>query len=172
MINKMDKYSIITLKKKGSSFRQIAKDLGIDRKTVSKIWHQYSSAKESLISSQGQLNSLEQDAITEQIIGEIKYDASNRSKVKLTPEIQKRIAELLEFEDLKTKRLGTRHKQKLSGTQIHEILNQEGYDIGVTTVRNFIRSLKESRETFIRQEYNFGDRLEYDFGEVKLWIQG
>ena len=172
MINKMDKYSIITLKKKGSSFRKIANELGIDRKTVSKIWHQYSSAKESLISSQGQLNSLEQDAITEQIIGDIKYDISNRNKVKLTLEIQKRIAELLEFENLKTKRLGNRHKQKLSGTQIHEILKEEGFDIGVTTVRNFIRSLKESRDTFIRQEYNFGDRLEYDFGEVKLWIQG
>ena len=98
----------------------------------------------------------------------MKYDTSNRKKVKLTPDIQKRIAELLDFEDLKTKRLGTRHKQKLSGTQIHEILRQEGFDIGVTTVRNFIRSFKETRETFIRQEYNLGDRLEYDFGEVKL----
>lgn len=172
MINKMDKYSIITLKKKGCSFRNIAKQLGIDRKTVSKIWHQYSNAKESLISSQGEITSLDQDSITEQIIGDMKYDTSNRKKVKLTPDIQKRIAELLDFEDLKTKRLGKRHKQKLSGTQIHEILRQEGFDIGVTTVRNFIRSLKETRETFIRQEYNMGDRLEYDFGEVKLWIQG
>src|SRR5690554_2878684 len=172
MINKMDKYSIITLKKKGCSFRNIAKQLGIDRKTVSKIWHQYSNAKEFLISSQGEITSLDQDSITEQIIGDMKYDTSNRKKVKLTPDIQKRIAELLDFEDLKTKRLGKRHKQKLSGTQIHEILRQEGFDIGVTTVRNFIRSLKETRETFIRQEYNLGDRLEYDFGEVKLWIQG
>ena len=146
MINKMDKYSIITLKKKGCSFRNIAKQLGIDRKTVSKIWHQYSNAKESLISSQGEITSLDQDSITEQIIGDIKYDTSNRKKVKLTPDIQKRIAELLDFEDLKTKRLGKRHKQKLSGTQIHEILRQEGFDIGVTTVRNFIRSLKETRE--------------------------
>ncbi len=168
----MDKYSIITLKKKGLSFRKIAKDLDIDRKTVAKIWHQYSSAKESLISSQGNISSLDQDCITEQIIGDIKYDASNRIKIKLTPEIQKRIAELLEFEDLKTKRLGTRHKQKLSGTQIHEILKQEGFDIGVTTVRNYIRNFMKTRETFIRQEYQFGDRLEYDFGEVKLWIKG
>ena len=59
MINKMDKYSIITLKKKRILFRQIAKDLGIDCKTVSKIWHQYSSAQESLISSQGNLSSLD-----------------------------------------------------------------------------------------------------------------
>lgn len=80
MINKMDKYSIITLKKKGCSFRNIAKQLGIDRKTVSKIWHQYSNAKESLISSQGEITSLDQDSITEQIIGDMKYDTSNRKK--------------------------------------------------------------------------------------------
>ena len=36
----------------------------------------------------------------------MKYDVPNRSNVKLTPIIQKRIAELIEFEDLKTKRLG------------------------------------------------------------------
>ena len=32
--------------------------------------------------------------------------------------------------------------------------------------------MSESRETYIRQEYNYGERLEYDFGEVKLMIKG
>ena len=36
--------------------------------------------------------------------------------------------------------------------------------------------MKEKRgkiaEAFIRQEYDFGDRIEYDFGEVKLVIDG
>ena len=63
----MDKYSIITLKKKGHLFRYIyiAKQLNVDRKTVSKIWHQYSDAHESLISSQAEITSLTQDSITE-----------------------------------------------------------------------------------------------------------
>ena len=172
MINIMDKYTIITLKNKGLSNRQIAKDLNIDRKTVSKIYNQYRIAQNTLLSSKGELAPVELDTITEQIIGDIKYDSSKRGKVKLTPEIQKRIAELLDFEKEKTNRLGPSHKQKMSGTQIHEILIEEGFNIGSTTVRNFIKSLKESREVFIRQEYSFGDRVEYDFGEIKLWING
>lgn len=171
MIERMDKYTIITLKKKGESFRSISKILGIDRKTVSKIWNTYIAAEATLISSADK-DILEENQITETIIGSIKYDSSNRKKTKLTESVKKRIVELIEFENEKTKRLGRSHKQKLSGTQIHEILQNEGHDIGVTTVRGFIKSYKQSRETFIRQEYAFGQRLEYDFGEIKLWING
>lgn len=46
MINKMDKYTIINLRKKGMSFRKIALELGIDRKTVSRICHTYFNAQE------------------------------------------------------------------------------------------------------------------------------
>ena len=36
-----------------------------------------------------------------------------------------------------------------------------------------IRKFKQSgNECFIKQDYEFGDRLEYDFGEVKLVING
>lgn len=170
MINKMDRYSIINLKNKGMSFRKIAKQLNVDRKTVSKICREYELAKAELENVCD--DSLATDRITETIIGNRKYNSNNRSKRKLTPEIKARICELLEFEKEKTKALGRWHKQKLSGTQIHKILREEGYDIGETTVRNYIKELKMSRETFIRQDYEFGDRLEYDFGEVALIIKG
>ena len=48
MINKMDKYTIIKLKLKGKSFRQIARDTGIDRKTISKYWKDYQINMERL----------------------------------------------------------------------------------------------------------------------------
>jgi hypothetical protein len=49
----------------------------------------------------------------------------------------------------------------------------EGFDIGLTTVSNKIKEKRhKARECFIKQEYDFGDRLEYDFGEVKLVIDG
>ena len=64
----MNKYAIITLKKKGKSFRAIANKLGIDRKTVSKIWYQYIASEESLLSTCTDLSSVEQDYITEQIM--------------------------------------------------------------------------------------------------------
>ena len=49
----------------------------------------------------------------------------------------------------------------------------EGFDIGLTTVSNKIKEKRhKARECFIKQEYDYGDRLEYDFGEVKLVIDG
>lgn len=170
MINKMDKYSIINLRKKGDSFRKIAKELSIDRKTVARVCKEFDQNMEMLINDSN--DGLQIETTTERIIGNIKYDSKNRANRKLTSEIKSRICELLNFEDVKTKELGKRHKQKLSGTQVHKILKEENYDIGETTVRNFIREIKLTRETFIRQDYELGDRLEYDFGEVSLMING
>ena len=154
------------------SFRSIAHELGIDRKTVARIWKKYVEGEDLLISTNDRLNSKEHDSITEFVIGEMNYDSSTRTKIKLTPEIRKRVLDILDFEDDKTRKIGTRHKQRLSAVQVHEILRDDGFDIGITTVRNFIRSHKESREVFVRQEYEMGNRLEYDFGEVKLMISG
>ena len=48
-----------------------------------------------------------------------------------------------------------------------------GYDIGRSTICRHIKEKRENaKEAFIRQEYELGDRLEYDFGEVKLEIDG
>ncbi len=44
-----------------------------------------------------------------------------------------------------------------------------GYDIGRSTLSAHIKENRQKQsEAFIRQEYGFGDRLEYDFGEVVL----
>lgn len=166
----MDKYTIITLKKKGISFRQIAKELEIDRKTVSKIWKTYQKAQLELFERVESPEKLD-DGLVETIVGDIKYDTQNRSKRKMTDEVKKRILELLDLEETKDKLLGLSHKQKLTGVQIYEILKEENVDIGQTTVRNFLREIRQSRETYIRQDYDYGDRLEYDFGEVKLMIK-
>ena len=46
-----------------------------------------------------------------------------------------------------------------------------GYKVGYSTLCNEINRIKGlNKECFIRQEYNFGDRLEFDFGEVRLYI--
>ena len=100
MINKMDKYTIINLRKKGMSFRKIALELGIDRKTVSRICHTYFNAQE-VITTKTSLVGVN-DEITEMIIGDIKYDTSRRGNRKLTPEIKQRICEIKDFEKDKT----------------------------------------------------------------------
>jgi len=97
------------------------------------------------------------------------YDSSKRTKRKYTPIVEEALKEILEHEEAKTRRLGPRHKQKLTNKQIHEQLTEQGHDIGRVTINNAIASLrKKLKEVYIRQHYDFGDRLEYDFGEVLL----
>ncbi len=53
------------------------------------------------------------------------------------------------------------------------MVKEHGFDIGRTTITSTIREKRNrTKECFIRQDYEFGDRLEYDFGEVKLVIDG
>ena len=61
----------------------------------------------------------------------------------------------------------------LTNTQIHELIRKEGFDIGLTTIAIKIKEKRnKQKEAFIRQEYEYGQRFEYDFGEVKLTIDG
>ena len=167
MINQMEKNTIITLKIRGKSNRAIERETGINRKTVARYWKEYQRLA-------GQLQpDGDNRAVQEQIASAPKYNASSRTPLKYTPEIDRAIDEILESEAEKARELGENNKQKLANRQIHGLLRAAGCDIGLTTVTN---RLKEKRnkiaEAFIRQEYDFGDRLEYDFGEVKLVING
>ena len=165
----MDKFSIIKLKEEGNSNRQVAKLLHIDRKTVANYWNDYLDQKNKLQSTSDELKIKE---IQEEITSAPKYDVKARSKRKVTYELIKRINEILEEEKNKDEILGP-NKQKLTNKQIYEQIKNEGFDISHSAVYLEIKKIKGTgKETFIRQEYEFGDRLEYDFGEVKLVIDG
>ena len=164
----MNKYEIISLKKKGVSIRQIAKQLNINRRTVTKVWNNHFIAQNSIEHHDNKNISLPEKIICEII--DSKYDSSNRKKRKLTDDVINRIIEILNAEIVKDVRLGNNHKQSLSNVGIHQKLISEGYDIGISTVSNFIREYRKTKEVFIKQEYDLGQRLEFDFGEVKLII--
>jgi len=56
---------------------------------------------------------------------------------------------------------------------IYELLKSKGYDIGYTTIVNTVNGLEsKQRESFIKQEYEYGDVCEFDWGEVKIFIKG
>lgn len=162
----MDKDAIIKLKLEGHSTRAVSRMLSINRKRVTKYWNEYKDLNERLVTaSKEELRELQ-----EKIISAPKYDSSNRTKRKYTPQIDKLIDGILENEEIKCRELGW-SKQKLTAQQIYELVISEGYDIGLTTITNAIKVKREkARECFIRQLYDFGDRLEYDFGEVRLKI--
>jgi hypothetical protein len=104
-----------------------------------------------------------------EMYAEPKYDTRNRKRTKYTEAVDSRLREILEEEEKKTRRLGIRHKQRLTNKQIHAIIAREGHDISRPTINIEVGKLrKRLREVYIHQEYDPGDRLEYDFGEVKL----
>jgi hypothetical protein len=36
----------------------------------------------------------------------------------------------------------TTHKQRITGTRVHRQLVEEGYEVGITTVRDYLRDLR------------------------------
>lgn len=165
MINYMQKHTIITLKLQGHSNRKIQRDTGIDRKTIAIYWQEYRRQIDALH------NSDNLRLLQESIIAPPKYDSSNRRPRKYTPVIDMIVDEILESEKDKCKLLGLHNKQRLSNVQIHEMVVEKGYDIGLTTLSDQIRlKRKSAQECFVRQDYEYADRLEYDFGEVRLIV--
>ena len=165
----LDVSAILKLKEQGLSNRGVAKTLGIDKKTVNKYWNQY---KEKFKELENATNSTEILKIQEDIVSKPKYNSVSRIRRKITPECLKSLENILNDEDKKTKVLGT-NKQSLTKQQIHELLKNQGFDISYSSVVLEIKRIKQiGKECFIKQDYEYGDRLEYDFGEVKLVING
>lgn len=165
MIEQLDKFEIIRRYKKGEAKKCIARETGYNIKTVRKYCNEY----DELVKSH-ESGFFSDEVFQEMILSKPKYNSSNRNHIKYTEEIDKTLDEILSSEFKKDQLLGT-HKQKLSVVQIHKKLVSYGYDIGRTTICNKIREKKDkAKECFIRQEYDFGSRMEFDFGEVKLVI--
>lgn len=165
----MDKSAIIKLREQGYSNRKIAKMLKINRKTVNKYWNEY---KENLEKLNNATDEKEIKEIQEKITSKPKYNSANRVRSKITPEFLHALENILNEEQEKIKILGT-NKQALTKKQIYENLKARGFSVSYSSVVAEINKIKNTgKECFIRQDYDFGDRLEYDFGEVKLVING
>lgn len=162
----MDKCTVIRLLENGHSQRYVARELNMNRRTVSNYWKNYQLAKKE--AALDPLDPIKKEAIT----APPTYDSSSRRPRKYTNEMDQRIEEILEFDREKNKKLGTL-KQRLTTKSIHEILISEGFDIAESTIRPYVRKkVKKYQEAFIKQIYPLGYRTEFDFGEVKCLING
>ena len=164
MVKFMRKKDVIMYKEQGMSNREVAMRTGLDRATVSKYWNEY----------RDQLSRLDEfgsdaKAIQESLMAEPKYSATNRKRRKYTEELDERLRAILKEEERKDRLFGPGHKQKLTNRQIHKKLVEESYSISTGTIYAALATMrKKHREVFIRQQYELGERLEYDFGEVLL----
>jgi len=164
MVDYVDKKKIIDMKEEGLSNREVARRTGYDRKTVSKYWNEYRQHLTRLEEPGADVREI-QDGL----LKTPKYHAVNRKRHKYTDELDKRLKLILKEEERKDRLFGAGHKQKLTNKQIHQKLVDEGFDVSGITINIALADIrKRQREVFIRQRYDLGDRLEYDFGEVFL----
>jgi len=151
----------------GLSKRRISKELGISRKTASHYISQY----EALLRS-GKSPS---EALSISLSKPPEYNGSGRNKLRLTQEIQDSIDRMLD--ENQKKLMSGMGKQQMKKIDILHKLHEQGFEIGYTTVCNYIRNRHEhkqspKKEAFIRQVYSPGSSCEFDWGEVKLIIKG
>jgi len=162
MYNKQE--IIIRYHREGKSIRSISRELSISRKTVSKY---VSSYEASLLSS-----SCRSTAQVDWLNTAPCYHLSSRPKIRLTQEVQSEIDHYLSLNE--EKRQHGQGKQCLKKCDILSLLHQKGYQLGYTTLCNYIRSKSVSitPEVFIRQSAQRGQDSEFDWGEIKLYIDG
>ncbi len=157
---------IIDSFRQGKSQRTIARDLQINRKTVKK----YILEHEALLQSVCSKEAAQSIALSDKPAYNMTVP---RQKVKLTTDVQEIIDELLSKNKVKLEE-GLR-KQMMKKKDIHEELLRQGFDVGYSTVCNYIRfkeNSQTSKEAYIRQAYLAGDVCEFDWGEIKLLIGG
>ncbi|MCP4055585.1 MAG: IS21 family transposase [Mesoflavibacter sp.] len=146
----------------GDSKSSISRELKLSRKTVRKYIEEHERKS-------GDINISEH--LEKGMSSHPKYDVSSRTKVKLTREVAEEVNYCIEKN--KQKRNQGLGKQIMKKIDIHEYLLSKGYDIGYTTICNYTRE-KESlgKESFIKQIYKPGEVCEFDWGDVKLLIDG
>ena len=146
----------------GKSKSSISRELKISRKTV----RSYIRKHEQKTGDYQVLKHLEKG-----LSSRPKYDVTTRTKVKLTEDIEEEIENCLKQNKQKINQ-GLR-KQVMKKIDIYEYLLSKGYDIGYTTICNYVRKKEElGKESFIKQIYKPGEVCEFDWGDVKLFIDG
>lgn len=169
---RMDQKAEILMRyfREGKSQRRISKELKLSRTTVQKYIKGFQSKNKELekLKKNEEYNRDKIELLIEEMSSKPKYDTSSRTRIKLTDEVITDIEELISRNE-KNKLLG-RRKQLMKKIDIHEELIERGHDIGYTTVCNYIRNRYDRKEAYIRQEYDLGETLEFDWGEVKLTI--
>lgn|GEM_PF-249076 len=138
------------LYEKYKSIRQVSKELGISRNTVKRYI-------ESLISVQ-EGNAVEIVSINRKV---------KQPKRVLTDDLISLVHSYLEDNQTKPR------KQRLSGTEIHRIVQARGYQISYSSIRDIIHDWKDShrhRDVLILQDPPEGYRAEFDWGYVDLTL--
>lgn len=146
------------------SDRKISKNTGFNRRTVRKILNEYN---ECLVTQQS--NS---EAVGEYLITSPMYDSSSRKKRVLSSEVIGLIDHCLNENKIKCH--SGCQKQIMLKEDIHAYIVARGHHLSYVTVCRYIKQQQSHppHECFIKQTYAPGSAVEFDWGVVKLNIQG
>ncbi|OMF28665.1 transposase [Paenibacillus sp. FSL H8-0548] len=167
MISLIQKQNIILMNyRDGRSQREISRMIGVDRKTIRKYIERYEDQRKELISGEdGQIE------LIRSIVETPTYTTGKRPKRKLTAAMEQIIQAHLE-ENEEKRRKGQRKQQK-KPMDIYEAMAADGANISYSTVLRAIRKLEQqTKEAYIKASYEPGDVCEFDWGEVKLTVNG
>ena len=160
MINMVQKQQIILdYYKRGLSIREISRQTRLHRKTIKAHIEKYK--QETGFDQLG----------CEGVVLPPEYDSSARKPRKLTEQIKAIIREFIQANERKVN--NRMRKQCMCATDMHEELVNRGFDIGYTTVCQFVKTETHRRtEKFIKQHHAPGKSAEFDWGHCKLFIGG
>lgn len=169
MINIIQKNEIISLYRNNIPKKEIARRLGISKNTVKSYINEYE--KSTTMLSQ-ETDKAKIAIIQEQLCSKPSRKSYVKKKTIFNNDIEKRFLELIHIDEERDKELGP-NKQHLTASLLHRTLISEGFIIGETTIRNEFRKYKQkNKECFIKQFYEYGERAEYDFHQIKVIIAG
>ena len=161
-----DKQEIIKLRRIAHlSESEISRRTGFSRNTVRGYLKQYEQIQDQC-SEDGDKESEHLFFFTSP-----RYSVSNRSKRRMNSAIEQVIDTCLK--ENAEKKLSNRWKQRMLKSDIYDLLREQNHVISYSSVCNYIRSIESSpKESFIKQTYQPGYSCEFDWGEVKLCING
>lgn len=148
-----------------NGLREISRKVGVDRKTVRKLIQAYEDRLTQ-----------DPDLGMEEFLAERpKYKKREYSPRILTPNISKEIDKWLK-ENERRKSMGMR-KQCLKRQDIHRQLIEKGLNVSYSSVCKYIARKKsekkeKTKEAYLRIHREPGIECEFDWGEVKLCIDG
>ena len=152
----------------GKPKKQISRELKISKNTVKSYISEFLESKKDLIES-----GISKYELIENMVEKPRYDTRNRTTRVMTDEVKDKIRDYIKENE--NKRNTGKMKMCMSAQDMYETLNEEGYSVSYSSVAQYVRHYKENEythEAFIKQNYDYGDICEFDWGDVKLEVNG
>ena len=152
----------------GKAKKQIARELGVSKNTVKVYINEFLESKKELINS-----GISKYELIENMVEKPKYNSSNRTAKVMTDEVKEKIRGFISENE--NKRATGKAKMCMSVQDMYEALLEQGFTLSYPSVSQYVQKYKENEytyEAFIKQQYDYGDVCEFDWGEVKLLVNG